>query len=54
LSEENSPVVPAWLDGADYSRLAEEYYFLAAISRDPKIAVELIERADEYQRLAFP
>jgi hypothetical protein len=52
LSERNSPAVPAGLDGADYSRLAEEHYFFAAISRDPKTALELIERGDEYQNLA--
>jgi hypothetical protein len=52
LIEEGHPTVLAGLSSAEYSRLAEELFLLAAISRDPKSALELIEKGDEYQRLA--
>jgi hypothetical protein len=52
LIEEGHPAVLAGLSSAECSRLAEEHYFLAAISPDPKSALELTEKGDEYQRLA--
>ena len=47
------PTRPQALRSADYSRLANECFLLAAIARDPKAAAELIEKGDEYLRLAL-
>jgi hypothetical protein len=44
------PTRPQALCGADYSRLANECFLLAAIARDPKAAAELIEKGDKYLR----
>ena len=50
---EAAPSRPQALRGAHYSLLANECFLLAVIARDPKAATELIERGDEYLRLAF-
>jgi hypothetical protein len=41
-------------DGAAYSRLAEECFFLAASAQDPKLALELTEKGDDFLRRAAP
>ena len=40
------------LKGADYCHLAEECFFLAAITNDPEAAAQLLKAADEYLRRA--
>jgi hypothetical protein len=47
------PTRPQALHSADYSRLANECFLLAAIACDPKAAAELIEKGHEYLRLAL-
>ena len=37
---------------ADYCHLAEECFFLAAVTKDPEAAVKLLETGDDYLRRA--
>jgi hypothetical protein len=40
------------LSAADYCHLAEEYFFLAAVAKDPEAAAELVKAGDDYLRCA--
>jgi hypothetical protein len=37
---------------ADYCHLAEECFFLAAVTKDPEAAAELVKAGDDYLRRA--
>jgi hypothetical protein len=37
---------------ADYCHLAEECFFLAAVTKDPEAATELLKAGDDYLRRA--
>jgi hypothetical protein len=40
------------LSAADYCHLAEECFFMAVITKDPKAAAELVKAGDDYLRRA--
>jgi hypothetical protein len=39
-------------NAADYCHLAEECFFLAAVTKDPEAAAELLKAGDDYLRRA--
>jgi hypothetical protein len=45
-------VAMAALGAADYCHLAEECFFLAAVTKDPDAAADLLKAGDDYLRCA--
>ena len=43
---------PGGFKAADYCHLAEECFFLAAVTKDPEAAAELLKAGDDYLRRA--